>query len=81
LLVVMALVAAGGLGGALYVSFHRADPYAALRQHCLSHPGDSVVVLSRRESSTYMGGTSTKYTMGCEAADGTISARATTNHP
>lgn len=81
MLVVTALVVAGGLGGALYVSFHRADPYAAFRRQCLSHPGNTVVTLSSAKSSSYMGGTSTKYTMGCRATDGTISARATTAHP
>jgi hypothetical protein len=80
-LAVTALVVVGALGGAIYVSFHRADPYAAFRQQCLSHAGNSVVTLSSAKSSSYMGGTSTKYTMGCRTADGTISSRATTTSP
>jgi hypothetical protein len=79
--VVLAVVVIGGLGGAVYVSFHRADPYLAFRRQCFSRPGNSVVTLSVTEHSSYMGGTTKKYTMGCQAADGTISARATTNRP
>jgi hypothetical protein len=77
----MTVILLVGLGGAVYVSFHRADPYLTFRRECLSLPGNSIVTLGRTENSSYMGGTSTKYTMGCEAADGTISARATTNRP
>jgi hypothetical protein len=81
LIAAVCVVVIAGIGGAILASFHRPNPYQSFRSNCLATSGNTVVTLSTAAHSQYMGGGSTAYTMGCREANGTISARTTTNHP
>jgi hypothetical protein len=78
---VACVVVIAGVGGAVFASFHRPNPYQSFRRSCLATAGNTVVTLSTTAHSEYMGGPSDVYSMGCREANGTISAKATTNHP